>query len=322
MKKIVGYGAPFMDFLVGIDHLPTKKDEGARIQITSWQGGGKVATALAAVGQLGGQASMIGIAGKDTYGDFLIQDFKFYGIDTSHVMQDGSNGFSVVLSDQVTKGRNIIARSPRQRPFTEDDIDADFIKQHDILHLENMGPISVKMAEIMHEGGGKVAIDADGYSELTQSNLDKIDIFIGSEFYYNAVFGEGASEDLDRLEENLREFSKHGPEIVVFTLGDKGSAVYCKEGFRYAKGYKVDVVDTVGAGDTYHGAYLYALADGMDPMDAAEFANAVAAIKCTSIGGRSGLPDREMTDSFMKTGKYDRTLIEKKVRRYENFGNS
>ena len=108
-----------MDFLVGIDHLPTKKDEGAGIQITSWQGGGKVATALAAVGQLGGQASMIGIAGKDTYGDFLIQDFKFYGIDTSHVMQDGSNGFSVVLSDQVTKGRNIIARSPRQRPSGE-----------------------------------------------------------------------------------------------------------------------------------------------------------------------------------------------------------
>ena len=60
----------------------------------------------------------------------------------------------------------------------------------------------------------------------------------------------------------------------------------------------------------------------MDPMDAAEFTNAVAAIKCISIGGRSGLPDREMTDSFMKTGKYDRTLIEKKVRRYENFGNS
>ena len=51
MKKIIAYGTPFMDFLVGLDHLPSKKDEGARIQQTSWQGGGKVASALAAVGR-------------------------------------------------------------------------------------------------------------------------------------------------------------------------------------------------------------------------------------------------------------------------------
>lgn len=99
MKKIVAYGTPFMDFLVGLDHLPTKRDEGAWIRQTSWQGGGKVASALAAVGQLGGIASMTGMIGADTYGDFLLDDFHYYHIDTSHMIQDGNNAFSVVLSD-------------------------------------------------------------------------------------------------------------------------------------------------------------------------------------------------------------------------------
>ncbi len=77
------------------------------------------------------------------------------------------------------------------------------------------------------------------------------------------------------------------------------------------------VVDTVGAGDVYHGAYLYALLQNMRPDEAAQFSNAVSSIKCTAIGGRAGVPNREMVDSYMKTGEYDRTLIEEKLARYK-----
>ena len=78
-------------------------------------------------------------------------------------------------------------------------------------------------------------------------------------------------------------------------------------------------MDTVGAGDVYHGAYLFAIAKGMSPADSAQFANAVAAIKCTSIGGRSGIPNYEMTMQFMQTGSCDRTLIEQNRQLYERF---
>lgn len=136
MKKIIAYGTPFMDFLVGLDHLPSKKDEGARIQQTSWQGGGKVASALAAVGQLGGESSMIGTIGADAYGKFLLEDFAYYHVDTSHMIPDGQNGFSVVLSDPVTHGRNILSRTGTSRPYTLADIDEAFVAAHDILHLD------------------------------------------------------------------------------------------------------------------------------------------------------------------------------------------
>ena len=74
-RDLIAYGTPFIDNLVHIDHLPTKKDEGARMLQTSWQGGGKVSSALTAFGQLGGASSMIGTVGADSYGDFLVKDY-------------------------------------------------------------------------------------------------------------------------------------------------------------------------------------------------------------------------------------------------------
>ncbi len=320
MKKIIAYGMPFMDFLVNIDHLPTGKNDGARIRKTSWQGGGKVSTALAAVGQLGGISSMIGVIGADSYGSFLIEDFKYYNVDTSHLIRDGSNGFSVVLSDPVTKGRNILARSPKCRQYTVDDIDEEFVASHDILHLENANDVSRRLADIIHAHGGIVSIDADTYNEGIQNMLDRIDVFIGSEFYYNSLFGEDSSLQPIHFKENMKKVTEWGPSIVVFTFGERGSAVYTREGeFAYLPGFEVETVDTVGAGDVYHGAYVYALAADYDHVRAAEFSNAVAAIKCTGIGGRAGIPDLSMTESFLKTGKYDDTLLKEKDKRYESF---
>ncbi len=313
MKSVVAFGTPCIDFLVNLDHLPTKKDEGACILQTSWQGGGKVSSAMTAFGQLGGKGSMTGIIGADSFGDFLIHDFNYYNIDTSHILRDGTTSFSVVLSDHITHGRNILHMRTTARAYAVEDIDEAFIAGHDILHLEAANPVSHRLADIIHAAGGIVVFDGDYFLETTQQMLSKIDMFIGSEFYYTSLFGDSTD-----YEANMQKVRALGPSTVVFTFGDKGSAVKWEGGYYFAPGYKVKVVDTVGAGDVYHGAYLFALAKGMEPAQCAQFSNAVAAIKCTGIGGRAGVPDYKMTMQFMETGTYDRSLIEKKIQRYQN----
>ena len=304
-----------MDNLVHIDHLPTKKDEGARILQTSWQGGGKVSSALTAFGQLGGASSMLGVVGADSYGEFLLRDYARYDVDTSHMVRDGVNSFSLVLSDEVTHGRNIIGRPGTTRRYALEDIDEDFVRQHHVLHLENADPVSHRLAAIMRENGGIVCFDGDGYSEATQAMLPEIDVFIGSEFYYNKLFGES-----EEYEKNLSAVRARGPKVVVFTLGDKGSVVAWEDGWSFAPGFKVPVVDTLGAGDVYHGGYLVAMMPSKRPDECARFANAVAAIKCTGIGGRAGTPNLEMVEQFLETGTFDRSLIEEKTKLYANFG--
>lgn len=314
MRDVVALGTPFMDYLVHIDHLPTKKDEGARILQTSWQGGGKVSSALAALGQLGRNGSMMGVIGSDSYGDFLLRDYERFNIDVSHMIRDGANSFSLVLSDKITQGRNIIGRRGTGRKYTVEDIDEPFVRDHRMLHLERADAPSHRLADIMHDCGGLVAFDGDGFSEETQAMLPKIDVFIGSEFYYKALFGES-----ENYRENMLTLQRKGVKIVVFTLGDKGSVALWNGGYRFCPGYKIDVVDTLGASDVYHGGYLFALLEGMDPGECAQFANAVAAIKCMGIGGRANTPNYQMVRDFMATGDFDRTLVQQKTAFYANF---
>ena len=70
------------------------------------------------------------------------------------------------------------------------------------------------------------------------------------------------------------------------------------------------------AGDVFHGAFLAAIVKGLSPKDAARFASGVAAIKCTRIGGRAGIPNWEETDNFLETGEIDYREIDERVKKY------
>ena len=102
----------------------------------------------------------------------------------------------------------------------------------------------------------------------------------------------------------------------MFTFGEKGCIGMTKGGYFELPAYKVDVVDTVGAGDVYHGAFLAGLLKGYSAEYTAKLASAVSAIKCTRIGGRAGIPNWEVTDNFLETGEIDYREIDERVKKY------
>ena len=75
-------------------------------------------------------------------------------------------------------------------------------------------------------------------------------------------------------------------------------------------------MDTTGAGDVYHGAFIYGLLQGWDAQKTARFSNAVSAIKCTRMGGRAAIPTFETVTKFLETGVIDYEEIDKRVARY------
>lgn len=153
--------------------------------------------------------------------------------------------------------------------------------------------------------------NADSYTDELLDAISWIDIFIGSEFVYEKMLEAGKS-----VKENCEYLYNKGPEIVIFTFGEKGCAGISKEGFFEIPAFDVDVKDTVGAGDVFHGAFLAAIVKGLSPKDAARFASGVAAIKCTRIGGRAGIPNWEVTDNFLETGEIDYREIDERVKKY------
>ncbi|MGI6190037.1 MAG: carbohydrate kinase family protein [Caldicoprobacteraceae bacterium] len=314
MIEVVGIGNPIMDFLVHTNKIPATNGY-SRMKEYSWQGGGKVPTALVTLGRLGVKTGIIGIVGADAFGRFSIEDFKRHNVDTSRLIVDpnGQTSFCVCLSEQETQGRSFIERIPVLRKLTVDDLDKDYITQGRVLHLFDMGEPDRQAAVWAREKGITVVFDADYYTREIENNYELIDVFIASEFYYNAVFKD------DNYEKNCKTVQEQGPEIVVFTFGERGSLGVCGSKYFEVPAFTVKVMDTTGAGDVYHGAFIYGLLQGWDVEYTARFSSAVSAIKCTRVGGRAGIPDLPTVERFLKDGTIDYTEIDRRVDFYREY---
>jgi sulfofructose kinase len=330
---IVGIGTPCIDNLSVLDALPSP-NQGARIHQFSRQGGGVTATAMVAAARLGAKAGYIGVYGTCVYGRFIAEDFVYNGVDISRcVKHEGAySDFAHILSDLKTGGRSILYHGGTTRKLAVEDLDKEYIISAKYLHLAACGLPDTAAAEWARAAGRTVVFDAGRYSDGVQNFLPKVDVFIGSEFCFDDIcakkdFCEAVRQgeankyksDPAANEALCRAVSALGPEIVAFTLGEKGSIVYSKtEGYFEAPGYTVPVTDTVGAGDVYHGAFIVGMVRGMSPKECAQFSNAVSAVKIGAIGGRAGIPSYKTTMDFMETGKIDRAEIDERVAYYQH----
>lgn len=311
---VVGIDYPPMDLFAQIEKLP-HTDEAIMMKDHCWQGGGNVCTAIAALGRFGVKAGMIGVVGRDAFGRFCMEDFKRHGVDTSQMVVDenGTTSLCLCLAERSTKGRSFIVKRGTRRELVPDDLDRDYIASARFIHLVRTDSVSIQACEWARESGTKVAIDAGSYDRCPEEHLKYIDVFIASEFYYKAVFNNLNYRD------NCKRIQEKGPEVVVFTLGHKGSVVlYGDTYFEMPTFNNVDVVDTTGAGDVFHGAFLYGMLQEWKPEETARFATAVSSIKCTRLGGRAGIPDVATVERFLKDGFIDYTDIDKRCEFYKN----
>ncbi|MDR0400048.1 MAG: carbohydrate kinase family protein [Treponema sp.] len=301
MVDVVGLGHPVMDQLVNISRFPGG-NSGTRAEEIFHQGGGNVATAMAAAARLGAKAGMIAKIGGDAIGDFIIKDFKYNGVDTSRILRDGPQSHSafVIAVSEIEYGtRAFIGRGgARASPLLPEEIDYDYIASAKILHLENGGPASTAAARFARDRGIKVCIDAGYYSEDRVEIIPHIDIFIASEMFYNVMF-KGREADIQK---NCEEIHNAGPSVVWVTYGAKGCVGLVDGRFYEVPTFDVPVKDTTGAGDVFHGAYIAAMLEGLPHPECARYANAVSSIKCMFVGGRTGIPTRETLGRFLEDG--------------------
>src|SRR5271157_6079540 len=304
---IIGIENPVMDYNILINKMP-ERGGFAQLKDYSWQGGGNVGSGLVAAARLGAKCGIVGIVGDDVYGQFCIDDFKRHNIDTSHLLKDPGtkNSLCICVAEIDTMERSFIAKGGTRRQPTKKEIDRDYIVTARYIHLGPMNEPSVQAAIWAREKGIPVVDDAGYFEQTTEANTDLIDYFVGSRHYYNGLFKD------ENYEKNCKTIQKRGPKTVVFTLGAKG--VVGLDGDKYFEipAFKnITVVDTTGAGDVFHGAFIFGLMQGWDAEKTSKFSSAVSAIKCTRLGGRASIPDYKTVQTFIKTGKIDYTDIDK-----------
>jgi len=311
MLDVIGIDMPCIDLNVNVKKFP-KPNGGERIEKMTWQGGGKVASGMVAAARLGAKCAMTGAVGNDVNGRFCIKDFQYHGIDVSgmRIREGCTTSLSVVLSDAETGGRSIMSNPGNSPRYAPDEIDADAIRSAKYLFVAYITDTVKEAIRIAREAGVTVVIDADGYSEELMECIPLIDVFIASDFCYKKMY---QSED---HEANCRDTMAKGPKIVIFTRGEKGCVGVSDQGFFNIPAFKVDVVDTVGAGDVYHGGFIAGLISGRTVEETARFASAVSAIKCTRIGGRAGIPTTAIVERFLKDGVIEGEELDQRVEYY------
>ena len=312
---VVGIGTPYYDMVINVSKMPGL-DGAAGANEAFYQGGGKVATAMAAAARLGRSAGMMAKVGENHRGQFIINDFRYNGVDTSSIIVDApgtSSPFCLSLSEEEHKTRIFIGKEGTAGELLPEEIDYEYLGKAKYLHLENGRPASAAAALFAREHGIVTVMDADNYQEGIVKLLPCLDVFIASEFFYRDMFGDLL------YEEGCRKLLEAGPSTAIVTLGSRGSVgMTAQDGFFRTESFHVPVRDTTGAGDVFHGAYIVGLLEGMDAPECARFASAVSAIKCTCFGGRTGIPNRDTVQRFLETGEIDRTEAQRRLAYYRN----
>ncbi len=300
--QIVGLGLSALDILMRLEHMPTWEGGGA-MESLRFDGGGPVGTGLTAAARLGAQVGYLGTCGNDEVARLKMTFLTKEGIDTSRVkvrpIPEPQVVFVYVNAATGERTFGFVAGTDRDL-LQPDELERDYIISADYLHLDGFHfDAAIQAATWMHAAGKQVMLDAGKTEQrLTQRSRDLVaqtDVLICGSGFAPRLTGE---TDIWKAG---RAALACGPSIVVQTEGENGSYTVTRDDEFHTPSFKVNVVDTTGAGDVFHGAYLVGLLQGWDLRRVTTFASATAALKCTQLGGRAGIPTFTEVIQFLKS---------------------
>lgn len=285
MSKIVVIGSTNADLITVAKKFPkvgeTIIGEGFTILP-----GGKGANQAICAAKLGADVQMIGCIGNDSNGKFLKSNFEKYNVDSSsiRILEDVPSGVA-----QITIAENdntIIIVSGANGKVTPEIIDSysNCIKNADIVVMQLEIPMeTVEYAvDFCYENNIRVILNPAPATTLSRNIIEKVTYLTPNQLELKDIFGKSS-------EEVLKEY----PNKVIMTAGDEGIYYHDGDELINVPSYKVDVIDTTGAGDSFNGALAFALSKNMQLRKAIEFANKVASKTIQKIGAQTAMPTLE-----------------------------
>lgn len=301
------------DLTVRTEHFP-KSGETVSGREFAILPGGKSANQAVQAGLLGAKVSMIGAVGQDANGSLLLESLERAGVETSGVVRSELPTGTALITVEDSGANTIVVA-----PGANGDVDVAMVKANaeriqgaSVLGLcMEVDPAAVEAAAVIaHEGGTRVVFNNSPFhAELPEGLLGAVDVLVVNEHELQdmvAVLAPAEAELLGGLTDpHSADWSgyaaimaKAGVPAVVVTLGGAGAVVLEGETITPIAPYRAEVVDTTGAGDSFLGTLLAALASGFSLTEAAQLASAVAAYATQSLGAQASYGDRETIGEY------------------------
>jgi sugar/nucleoside kinase (ribokinase family) len=293
---VLGLGAVTVDFVGTVAAWP---DRGVKTMLDHFAmcDGGLVGTALVAVSRLGGKAVFAGKLGRSEMARRAVDALRQESVDTSFVIEtkDAEPIVALILIDRTGGQRNIFwTRQNVQYPRPGEFPDEDWLARTRVLLIDfESGQAGIEAARIARRHKIPVVIDVERDEPHVAEAMRVSSHIIVSEDFAGGYTGRG------HVAEMLTALRSDPEQVVIITRGEKGCAGSSSAGDFALPAFKVDVVDTTGCGDTFHGAFALALARGQAVVPAARFASGAAALCATRLGGRAGIPTAAQLERFL-----------------------
>ena len=237
--------------------------------------------------------------GDDEVGKLICEGFRAELVDLLRIgiIPGGRSSVSYVMVDPQKGTRTKFPYRDSLPAICWDKEKKQAIASAKVLHLDGTQyENALSAAKIAKENGILVSLDGCSMQKENEKNralAAMSDILIMNARYPYRVAGT------DNLEDALRYFGSLGPKTVISTAGSTGCAALLEGKIIRFPSFPVKAVDTTGAGDVFHGAFLARTLEGADTVECIRYASAASALKCTQIGGRAGIPTRAEVLHFL-----------------------
>ena len=294
----VGFGLNAVDHLIVVPEYPAFD---SKVRFTEYEksAGGETASAMVALKRLGLSTAYAGRFGSDEDGRFGLRAIEYEGVnlDFAEMIEGADNQVAFIIIDSRSGERTIIWDRDERLSYRPDEVPVDFARRGRILHIDGQDPPArAVMAGAAHDAGAIVTADIDSIYQGLPDLLPLIDVLITSAEFPHRI--TGISDERASLVEMK---ARYGCAVVGATLGARGALIYCDGRFIESPAFEVPegCRDTTGAGDAFHAGFIYGMLNDEDLETCMKLGNAVAALKCRSLGGRAALPTMDELNEFL-----------------------
>ena len=284
-------GATSYDFVFRVYRHPGP-DEKTTADAFIRCGGGPAANASITVARMGLRSAFAGYLGSDLFGQLHFEELKAAGVDTGLVVRgEYPTPLSCVLVNPSGE-RSLVNYRDVHSVLPADRIDFSAAHPKVILYDGHEPDLSLSLMNDAHDRGIKTVLDAGSLNRGTSLLFDKVSHLVCSERFAHELTGASSPDKA------MAHFASSSQSIVI-TLGKDGLIWKNAEGQGRIPAFSVDVKDSTGAGDVFHGAFAGCLAMGKEWIETLTYSSAAAALCCTQLGARSGIPEGIEVERFL-----------------------
>jgi len=303
-KKILVFGSFVVDLMARTPHLPVP-GETVKGSMFKMGAGGKGFNQCVAAHKAGADVTMVTKLGQDAFAEVALGTMRELGMDMSRILYSETEptGSALIMVDETTSQNEIVVVLGSCNTITDQEVDSlrDILLECDyvLTQLETNVSAIERLVQLANETNTKVILNTAPVQPVSDEVLSNVELITPNEVEAEILSGI-IIDSKANADKAADWFFEKGVKNVLITLGGRGVYIATDEKRGIIPAYKVNAVDTTGAGDAFNGGLIAALAEGKDLWEAAAFANALAALSVQKLGTTPSMPTREEIDFFLE----------------------